>query len=143
MTPKSHTEIVKELRRGFHARHEQMISRTGAGDVEQMAFGVVDFLQVGVVADGLDALLQGMTSSSQAITATARNSSPLARCMVLIDRWPLTVSTCSSRILNGSTGLFRGGNGPVTLGRGADEQADLVRQDARPSLARRASGRRP
>ena len=41
----------------------------------------------------------GITSSSQAITTTARNSSPFARCMVLIETQPLLVSTCSSRIL--------------------------------------------
>ena len=44
---------------GFDARHQQMIPRAGAGDVEQVALGVVDFLQIGVVADRLDALLQG------------------------------------------------------------------------------------
>src|SRR3990172_6499079 len=43
-----------------------------------------------------------MISSSQAITATARNSSPFARCMVLIETWPPAVSTCSSRILWGN-----------------------------------------
>src|SRR5262245_28411025 len=43
---------------------------------------------------------KGMISSSQAITATARNSRPLARCIVPIDTWPLTVSACSSRTLN-------------------------------------------
>ena len=36
-----------------------MIASSGAGDVEQVALGVIDFLQIGVVADGLDALLQG------------------------------------------------------------------------------------
>jgi hypothetical protein len=38
-----------------------------------MALRVIHFLQIGVVADGLDALCKGMTSSSQAITTTARN----------------------------------------------------------------------
>ena len=32
--------------------------RPRAGDVEQMALGVIDLLQIGVVADRLDALLQ-------------------------------------------------------------------------------------
>lgn len=40
----------------------------------------------------------GMISSSQAITTTARNSSPLARCMVAIGIRPIFVSICSSRI---------------------------------------------
>ena len=45
---------------------------------------------------------KGITSSSQAITATARNSSPLAKCIVLIETCPLVVSTFSSRTLNGN-----------------------------------------
>src|SRR3990170_574850 len=36
-----------------------MVPRTGAGDVEQVALGVIDFLQVRVVADCFDSLLQG------------------------------------------------------------------------------------
>jgi hypothetical protein len=70
-----------------------------AGDVEQVALGVVDFLQIGVVADRRYVSCKGITSSSQAITTTARNSRPLARCMVLIETCPLVVSTCSSKIL--------------------------------------------
>ena len=34
------------------------------------------------------------------MTATARNSNPLARCMVLIETWPLAVSTRSSRTVS-------------------------------------------
>ena len=52
-----------------------------AGDVEQVALGVVDFLQIGVVADRRYVSCKGITSSSQAITTTARNSRPLARCI--------------------------------------------------------------
>ena len=51
-------EIVQELRRRLDARDQQVVARAGAGDVEQVPLGVVDLLQVGVVADGLDALLQ-------------------------------------------------------------------------------------
>jgi len=36
-----------------------MITRTFAGDVEQVALGVIDFLQIGVVTDRFDAFLQG------------------------------------------------------------------------------------
>jgi hypothetical protein len=36
-----------------------MVARTRAGDVEQVAFGVIDLLQVGIVSDRFDALLQG------------------------------------------------------------------------------------
>src|ERR1700722_15285178 len=41
-----------------------------------------------------------MISSSQAITATARNSNPFAKCMVPIETGPLVVSTLSSRVVN-------------------------------------------
>ena len=71
-----------------------------------------------------------MISSSQAITATARNSRPLARCMVLIETWPLVVSTCSSRTLNGKPAAFDGGLRAIQLRVGADEHAELVRQHA-------------
>ncbi len=36
-----------------------MIAGAGAGNVEEVAFGVVDFVQVGVVCDGFDAFLKG------------------------------------------------------------------------------------
>ena len=48
-----------------------------------------------------NSLARQKENASQAITATARNSRPLARCIVLTEIWPLTVSTCSSRTLNG------------------------------------------
>ena len=35
-----------------------MVAGAGAGDVEQMTLGVVDLLQVGVIADCFDACLQ-------------------------------------------------------------------------------------
>jgi hypothetical protein len=36
-----------------------MVARTRAGDVEEVALGVIDLLQVGIVSDRFDALLQG------------------------------------------------------------------------------------
>ena len=36
-----------------------MIARSGAGDVEQVALGVVDLLQVSIVSYRFDPLLQG------------------------------------------------------------------------------------
>ena len=65
---------------------KQVVSRTGAGDVKELAFGVIDLLQVCIVADGWMRPCEGMISSSQAMTATARNSRPLARCIVMIGR---------------------------------------------------------
>ena len=62
-----------------------MISRTRAGDIKEVTFGIVDFLQIGIIANRLYTLLQWNDLISQAITATARNSRPLARCMVPIE----------------------------------------------------------
>ncbi|MBM2812573.1 MAG: hypothetical protein HW416_3332 [Chloroflexi bacterium] len=52
------TKVAQKLRSRLHARHEQMVARSCAGDVEQMALRVVDLLEVGFVGHGLDALLQ-------------------------------------------------------------------------------------
>ena len=69
-----------------------MISCMDAGNVEQVVFGVVYILKIGWGGNGFDAFLQGITSSSQAKTATAPNSRPLARCMVHRDTKPKVVS---------------------------------------------------
>jgi hypothetical protein len=44
-----------------------------------MTIGFKDFLQIGIVADDLDARLKGNTSSSHAITTRARNPEPLGK----------------------------------------------------------------
>jgi hypothetical protein len=49
-------EIVEEFRRRFDAGDEEMVAGAGAGDVEEVAFGVVDLLEVGIVRDRLDPL---------------------------------------------------------------------------------------
>src|SRR5260370_23645076 len=72
---------------------------------------------------------RGMISSSQAITATARNSRPLARCMVPIETWPLAVSTCSSIKANGwNNEQVHGG-----------DVRRVVTQEGAPSLGRRST----
>jgi hypothetical protein len=76
---RGHLEIFDEFRRQINASRQQPVTRTRTGDVQQISFGIVHFLKIRIVADRLDSLLQGMTSSSQAITTTALNSSPLAR----------------------------------------------------------------
>lgn len=48
----------KKLGRRLDARDQQVITGAGAGDVQRLALGVVDLLQVCVVAHGLNALLQ-------------------------------------------------------------------------------------
>lgn len=52
-------EVIQEFRHGSDPSYEQMVSGTGAGDVEQMALGVIDLLQIRIVTDRLDTLLQG------------------------------------------------------------------------------------
>jgi hypothetical protein len=42
-------EILQEFRHRLHPGHQQLIAPPGAGDVEQVAFGVVDLLQIDVV----------------------------------------------------------------------------------------------
>ena len=49
---------------------------------------------------------------------------------MLIETCPLVVSTCSSRTLKAMPGCLDGRSRPVQLRRGADEDADLVRQHA-------------
>jgi hypothetical protein len=48
-------QIIQKLRCGRDAGDKQMIPRAGAGNVEQVAFGVVDLFQIGVVGHGFDA----------------------------------------------------------------------------------------
>jgi hypothetical protein len=55
----SHPQVTKECRWRVDARHQQMIPRTGAGDVKQVPFRVVDLFQVRVVGHRLDPCLQG------------------------------------------------------------------------------------
>ena len=55
----SHPQIIEKFRCRFDARDQQMIPRAGARNVEQVAFGVVDFFQIRVVGRRLDPLLVG------------------------------------------------------------------------------------
>src|SRR5271166_1593892 len=52
-------EVVQEFGDGRDTRNKEMITRARTGDIEQVALGVVDLLQIRIVADRLDALLQG------------------------------------------------------------------------------------
>jgi hypothetical protein len=52
-------QVIQKLRPRFNARDWQMIPRTRAGEVEPVALGVIDLLQVCVVSYRLDAFLQG------------------------------------------------------------------------------------
>ena len=98
----SHPQIIKELRGGFDARHEQVIPCAGAGDVQQVAFRVVDFFQIRVVGHRLDPFLQG---NDLVITGHHSNSAELQAFgkMHGADRnVTVVVSTFSSSTLNGS-----------------------------------------
>ena len=74
---------------------------------------------------------KGMISSSQAITTTARNSRPLARCIVLIETCPLAVSTCSSRILKRTPAAFTAARARSSCAARPDKHAEFVRHHAR------------
>jgi hypothetical protein len=51
-------EVVQEFGYGGDTDYQQMIPGAGTGDIEQVTLGVIDLLQISVVADCLDALLQ-------------------------------------------------------------------------------------
>jgi len=51
--------IFDEFRNGCRAAHPKKITRAGTGDVQQVPLGIVDFLEVGIVARGFDAFLRG------------------------------------------------------------------------------------
>jgi len=51
-------QIIEELRSGIRRRDQQPVTGAGAGDVEQLALALVNFIKVASIADLLDALLQ-------------------------------------------------------------------------------------
>src|ERR1700730_10043974 len=52
-------EVVQKFGYRVDTGNQEMIPSAGAGNVKQMPLGVVDLLQIGVIADRFDALLQG------------------------------------------------------------------------------------
>jgi hypothetical protein len=52
-------EVVQEFGHRLDTRNQQVIASASAGDIKQVALSVVDFPQIGIVADRLDALLLG------------------------------------------------------------------------------------
>jgi hypothetical protein len=52
------TDISKKFRSGLNAGNEQPVACASASDIEQVAFGIVNFIEFRFVSDGLDALLQ-------------------------------------------------------------------------------------
>jgi hypothetical protein len=57
--PISSHQVVQKLGCWLDASHQQMVAGAGARHVEQVSFAVVDFFQIGIVRDILDALLRG------------------------------------------------------------------------------------
>ena len=51
-------QIIKKLRRWIDAGHKQMITSSGAGDIEQVTLGVVDLLKVRIIGYGFDTFLE-------------------------------------------------------------------------------------
>ena len=54
----SFPHIIQEFRRRIDARHQQMIARPCAGDIQQMPFRVVDLFEIRIVGDRFNPLLQ-------------------------------------------------------------------------------------
>jgi hypothetical protein len=52
--PPRSPQIIEKFGRWFHTRDDQMIWLSRAGNVKQMAFNIVDLLQICVFADRLD-----------------------------------------------------------------------------------------
>jgi hypothetical protein len=52
-------EVIQKFGYRGDTAHQQMIPSAGTGHVEQVPLGVIDFLQVSVITDRLNALLQG------------------------------------------------------------------------------------
>ena len=128
--PYSHSKVVQELRRRFDASHEEVVSGTGAGDVEEMPFSVVDILQVRVISDRLDPLLKrndlivaghdsdGAKLQSLRQVHGADRDAPSSRLNMVVQD-----SELKSSALDGSSC-------PVDLVGRPNEDADLVRLQA-------------
>ena len=99
---------------GRYARHLKTVPRPGACHVKQVAFRLVDLFQICLIRHRLDArsvtaltrACNGRTSSSQAITATVRNSSPFDRYIGLIETAPGAPSTFSFNSTASVAGAF-------------------------------------
>jgi hypothetical protein len=65
-------------------------SRAGAGDIEQVTLGVVDLLQVSIVAHGFNALLERNVLVVAGHHDHRAELQSLARCMLLMETWPVS-----------------------------------------------------
>src|SRR6266446_7331490 len=122
--------VIEKLGSGLDARHQKMISCPRAGDVEQMALGVIDFLQVCVVPDRLDALLQG----NDLVVAGHHHDGTELQALGEVHGTDRDVTANGFDVfienLEGQTGLLDGGLGAIELRRRSDEYAEFMRQHA-------------
>ena len=56
--PLSVAQVIQKLRRRCGTRHEQIVTGTDAGNVQQMALSVVHVLKVGLAGDSLNPFLE-------------------------------------------------------------------------------------
>jgi len=56
---KSSLQILQEFRGRVGAGNQEAIPRPGAGDIEKVPLGVVDFFEIRHVSNALDSLLKG------------------------------------------------------------------------------------
>gem|GEM_PF-2380748 len=54
-----HPQIIEELGYRINTRYQKILARTGAGDIKQVAFRVVNFFKICAVSDSLNSFLQG------------------------------------------------------------------------------------
>jgi len=52
-------KVVQELRCRLYSSHEEVISCTSAGYIQELPFGIVNILKITLVPDGLNPLLKG------------------------------------------------------------------------------------
>jgi hypothetical protein len=89
-------QIIQKLGCGPDPGHQQLIVGAGTRDVEKAARAVVDFFEIGIVGYILDAhLRRDDLVVAHTMSATARTSSPFARCIVPIGSLPGAISILS------------------------------------------------
>jgi hypothetical protein len=112
-------QIIQKLGFRGDTRDKQMIPRTRAGDLQQMAFGVVNLFQISVVCHSLDARLQGndLIRDARPVTELLRSTRVAAPRMPPTCAIPLcaTPTGCMHHTSNGSTEVWQSHNDPFGL----------------------------
>jgi Peptidase family M28 len=123
-------EIVEKFGDWGDASHQKVVAGARASDVEQMALGVVDLLQVGLVAHALDPLLQ----RNDLVIAGHDGDGPKFQALGKMHRADRDVPAHRLDMIvedfERYSRLLDGGLRAIELRRGPDEHAEFVRQQA-------------